>query len=104
MPSKPQPYRPPGYRPPSTAAYQSSPERRADMKFYNSAAWHATRHAFLKRFPLCATCEQEGRATKATEVHHHPKRKLLPPSEWHNFERLQGQCKSCHSKATRRGE
>ena len=47
--------------------------------------------------PLCEMCEQDGRLTKANEVHH-----VLPLSQGgtHDESNLMSLCKSCHSKIT----
>jgi 5-methylcytosine-specific restriction protein A len=69
-------------------------------------AWRRLRLAILRRHPLCADCEAEGRWVRATEVHHivpiavDPSRRLDPTN-------LRPLCRGCHRRVTeaeRRGE
>ena len=59
--------------------------------------WRRFRLWYLHQFPLCVDCQRQ----PATEVHHirglkeHPEDRLDP-------EMVQGLCKGCHSKVTRR--
>lgn len=61
-------------------------------------SWYAFREFFLLNNPLCAICEEKGKITPATEVHH-----IKPLSQ--GGARLDAKncmplCKSCHSKVT----
>lgn len=61
-------------------------------------SWLAFRELFLNNHPLCTMCEENGKITPATEVHH-----IKPLSD--GGARLDPQncmalCKSCHSKIT----
>jgi len=64
------------------------------------ADWTRFRNAYLKRNPLCAECEKEGRVVIAEELHHlvpiavDPSRRLDPTN-------CDGLCERCHSDATR---
>lgn len=67
---------------------------------YN-ARWRKLRAWHVRRYPMCVTCEREGRCTPAKEVHHRIPHKgdealLL------DVDNLESLCKSCHSKATRK--
>lgn len=37
---------------------------------YNTALWRSIRSAYLMEHPLCELCEQQGKTTPASEVHH----------------------------------
>lgn len=57
--------------------------------------WKQIRAAFLASHPLCELCQEEGRLTPATLVHH--KRKLTDGGT--NYEdNLQALCLECHSR------
>ncbi|MDR1464314.1 MAG: HNH endonuclease [Oscillospiraceae bacterium] len=59
--------------------------------------WEKVRALYLSKHPLCVHCEQSGRLTPATEVHH-----ICPVSQGggDNDENLMALCKSCHSRIT----
>jgi 5-methylcytosine-specific restriction protein A len=70
-----------------------------DNSHYNYR-WKQLRARYLSRHPLCADCQQAGRLTPATEVHH-----VIPVAQGGSdrSENLLGLCKSCHSRRTRGG-
>ncbi len=102
MPNRPQVHRPyPGQSPGfDRAAYERSPQRLEDRRFYNSAAWRRCRKAFLTENPLCVDCEKEGHCTPATQVDHIKARKDHPELAF-DFDNLRALCLSCHSRRTR---
>jgi 5-methylcytosine-specific restriction protein A len=59
--------------------------------------WSKVRKMYLNEFPLCNDCEQVGKVTSATEVHH-----IKPIGEGGNNERdnLMSLCHVCHSRRT----
>ena len=61
------------------------------------AVWKRIRDRHLKEHLLCHMCEESGRLTPATEVHH-----ILPLSKGgtHAQENLMSLCTSCHSRIT----
>lgn len=74
-------------------------------KFYHTAAWRKTRSTFIRTFPLCALCEENGITTIATVVDHiqqiNPRNafdtmngKYGHPLDWEN---LQSLCEKCHN-------
>lgn len=67
---------------------------------YNSK-WQRARIRFLRRHPICAACEANGRITPARDVDHiEPHKgdmvKFWDESNW------QALCQSCHSEKTAR--
>ena len=62
--------------------------------------WIKIRTAFLAAHPLCEVCQQHGRLTPATEVHHI---KDLSDGGTHDYTNLMPLCKSCHSQITASG-
>jgi 5-methylcytosine-specific restriction enzyme A len=59
------------------------------------------RKVFLAKNPLCHDCEEQGRLTTATEMHHIVALRDGGTNHWDNLMAL---CKPCHDKRTRRGE
>lgn len=78
-------------------SYDGSPDRRADKRFYDSAAWRRLRAAILAEWPLCRRCP-EGRPTPAVEVHHREPRHARPDLAL-DPDNLEGLCRTCHRKA-----
>ena len=84
------------------ARYRRDPETR---KRYGRA-WKRIRDRYIAAHPLCEQCQQHGRITPATEVHHI---KPLRESNDNSEENLRALCKGCHSaihlseRMTRRG-
>jgi len=76
--------------------YQRDPESK---KRYGSR-WNHIRQSFLAAHPLCEMCQEHGRLTPATEVHH---KKPLTEGGTHNYSNLSALCKSCHSQITASG-
>jgi len=70
--------------------YQRDP---AINKRYGSA-WRRIRARYVKAHPICERCEQEGRLTPASEVHH---LRELSDGGTHDFSNLQSLCKGHHS-------
>lgn len=76
---------------------------KAYTKLMNTTRWRAVRNMVLAEHPLCARCEEQGRITAATEVHH-----IIPiESEAassmlenlaYNRANLQPLCHYCHYK------
>nr|DAP88195.1 MAG TPA: HNH endonuclease [Caudoviricetes sp.] len=73
----------------------------------NSRRWRRLRAAYLSAHPLCEDCEQQGRTTIATEVHH-----IRPiesaagrPGDMQELAfnpcNLRALCKACHIEAHR---
>lgn len=62
--------------------------------------WEKLRAVYLARNPLCAHCQQAGRLTPATEVHH-----IVPVAQGgaDHEDNLMALCKSCHSRITMQG-
>lgn len=50
--------------------YDRTRHREDYIRGINSKRWRQLRHDILTRHPLCQRCEEEGRITPATEVHH----------------------------------
>lgn len=61
------------------------------------ARWQALRADFLRRHPLCRSCEAKGRVKPANEVDH-----IKPRAQGGSDadENLQSLCKPCHSRKT----
>ena len=109
MPRKPKkPCRYPGCPKLTDARYCPEHERLASQQYEKydrdpaakrryGRAWRKIRARFLAGHPLCTMCQQEGRLTKATEVHH-----ILPLSRGgtHDEGNLMPLCKPCHSRIT----
>ena len=99
MPKRIPTHRAPGARH-SAEAYEHTPERMADARFYASTRWRRLRVSFLAEHPLCEDCRKAGRLTSAAHVHHVLERKdrpdlALDPS---NLEAL---CPPCHNAKRR---
>tara|TARA_R100000388_G_scaffold38056_1_gene29468 strand:- start:306 stop:656 length:351 start_codon:yes stop_codon:yes gene_type:complete len=41
-----------------------------NSKFYNSKEWKSLRNYYIKAYPLCKWCEEEGKVTSADVVDH----------------------------------
>lgn len=60
-------------------------------------AWKRIRDRYITAHPMCEICLEQGRYTKATEVHH------KVPLSWggsHDEANLQALCHECHSRIT----
>ena len=40
------------------------------VRLYNNSKWKKMRESYLMYHPLCEKCQEEGRTTPATDVHH----------------------------------
>ena len=56
--------------------------------------WRRIRNRYISQHPLCKRCEQEGRLTPATDVHH-----IAPLADGgtNADDNLMSVCKSCHA-------
>lgn len=63
------------------------------------AAWRKLRRMVLNRDPLCVKCKANGKLVYASEADH-----IIPKSRGgrDSLVNLQGLCKRCHSKKTRK--
>lgn len=86
------PYHKPKGTPDAARVYRSQESRKADNRFYASAAWIRLRDAYRAEHPVCEKC---GRAL-TQHVHHVKPRKTHPELalDWGN---LQSLCVSCHN-------
>ena len=72
--------------------------KNANEGFYNSKAWRGLRAAYIRTYPLCKKCKDEGKTKKADHVDH-----IVPISQggerldWLN---LQSLCIKCHNSKT----
>jgi len=81
--------------------YDATPGRRADHRFYSSDQWRRVRRSVLASNPLCVRCQERGRTTAATEVHHVVPRKTAPDLAFETAN-LMPLCRACHNaEATR---
>ena len=76
-------------------------ENNVSHKFYNTTIWINLRSRWLREHPFCQRCEEEGRTTLATDVHHI--KNFLSGSDddekWRLFtdeDNLMSLCDSCH--------
>ena len=72
-------------------------------KLIHTTRWLRLRRDKLSDFPLCERCEQEGRVTAATEVHHIiPVENGLTRQEkerlMYDYTNLKALCHDCHVK------
>ena len=99
MPAKPQAHKPRGYRLPARAPDQraSAARRGYDQRWQRVRLYHLLTH------PLCEDCNERGRLTLATQVHHVVKLSERPDLRF-DHDNLLSLCSRCHSRRTRRGE
>lgn len=66
-------------------------------KFYSTERWRRFRIAYLRRHPLCAECDSQGRVTPAVIVDHIKPYKTHPQLglAWDNVRAL---CRPCHNR------
>jgi 5-methylcytosine-specific restriction protein A len=65
--------------------------------------WERFRLSYLRRHPLCADCEKQGKYIPATEIHHIRKLRDYPALKYEKSN-LMGLCHECHSRRTIKGE
>ena len=72
--------------------------KNANEKRYNSKAWRGLRAAYIRAYPLCKKCKDEGKIKKADHVDHvNPISKGGELLDWYN---LQSLCRKCHGDKT----
>ena len=76
------------------AHYNRHGRDRQRDKYYGSP-WKRIRAAFIAAHPLCEVCQDDGRLTPATLVHHRVKLTDGGTNDWDN---LQALCSACHSR------
>jgi hypothetical protein len=79
-------------------AYDAKRDESAERQFLHSTAWRSLRAWKLRSDPLCSRHLQEGRAIKATLVHHKDENQFNNREE--NLESL---CHECHEVLHRKG-
>ena len=80
--------------------YERSHQRKtANARGYNYR-WQKARLTYLKRHPLCAECERQGRVMPANEVDHIIPHRGNQVLFWDTQNNWQGLCKPCHSRKT----
>ncbi len=62
--------------------------------------WQRFRAVYLRQHPICVHCTREGRTTLANEVHHI--QALRDGGARLDPDNVEGLCKSCHSKETKK--
>jgi 5-methylcytosine-specific restriction protein A len=70
----------------------------AEHGFYRTAAWRATRAAYLRAHPLCCKCTARGRRVTARVVDH-----VVPIKDGgarFDWDNLQALCVACHNSKT----
>lgn len=77
-------------------------KRTAAQRGYGSR-WRKARETYLRRNPLCAYCQKEGRIEAATVVDHKIPHKGDQKLFW-NRDNWQPLCKPCHDSVKRREE
>lgn len=82
-----------GYKPTERASMASS--------LYNTDTWRRIRRSYLMEHPLCELCEEMGRLTYATEVHHHEHiadsdNRLEAMDKAYDTNNLMALCNKCH--------
>lgn len=93
----------PGY----CEAHKQQARRQQDERRGSAASrgyghrWRQARDAFLRKHPLCAECQREGRLTPATDVDHIVPHKGDRARFWDSTN-WQSLCATCHSSKTAR--
>ena len=78
---------------------RARPRFDTELGFYSSQQWRTVRAAFLKRYPLCGTCESADRLVAATVVDH--VQPIKSGGARFNWTNLQPLCVPCHNRKTR---
>jgi len=75
------------------------PVHKNDNSHYDRR-WRAFREVYLAKHPLCLECQNAGRLTPATEIHH-----IIPVEDdgTDREDNLMPLCKSCHARKTAEG-
>ena len=81
----------------SHALYKRNRTDHKEEAFYSSLTWRKMRKAKLTMQPLCEQCQQEGRLTAATIVHHIEELKQRPELGL-QIDNLMSVCDGCHNK------
>lgn len=76
------------------------------IKHINSKRWRELREKKLQEHPVCEVCEEEGRSTLATEVHHRiPVESVVSESKMKElmfrYSNLMSVCHACHAEIHR---
>jgi len=71
----------------------------AELGFYSSVQWRTARAAFLKRNPLCVTCQAFDQLVTATVVDH--VQPIKSGGARFDLDNLQALCVPCHNRKTR---
>jgi 5-methylcytosine-specific restriction protein A len=87
----------PKSQPDATKEYKRTEHYIEGNRFYAGKAWRALREAHLALYPLCHDCQQAGRLTPATAVHHVVER-LKDPSRALDSTNLESLCNACHNR------
>lgn len=69
--------------------------------FTSNRRWRALRLRVLAATPLCVRCQESGKVTAASEVHHIQPRRSHPELAY-VVSNLEALCKPCHSRETMR--
>ncbi len=82
--------------------YDRLRRNKESKRIYNSDAWQRARLLQLRLYPLCYECEQAGRYTPATLVHHVDELTAAPDLalDLDNFRSL---CGPCHTRLHKTG-
>lgn len=88
--------------PGKSKAYSKGGDKRLydtiNKKFYDSKEWRELRAYYIRRYPLCKWCEEEG-LTKPADVVDHIK-EISDGGEKLNINNLQGLCHKHHNQKT----
>ena len=71
--------------------YDVERDKGEQRQFLHSTTWRKIREAHLRRCPLCAECERQGKITAASLVHHMDRDETNSADE-----NLLSVCTSCH--------
>ena len=67
-------------------------------KFYHSKQWYELRNWFIKQYPICKWCEEEGIVKEGNVVDHI--QEIIDGGEQLDQNNLMTMCHSCHNKKT----